>query len=133
MRVLLDVNVLVRGNEQSSGPARKLLLKLVEQGHTLLISREMLMELVSVFRYPRIQALYKLTDEQIYVYVQFLRDICRFVDLSSAPQVPIRDPKDISVLQTAVVGEADVICTLDRDFYAPDSDFLQCSRNKNLY
>lgn len=35
--------------------------------------------------------------------------------------VPMRDPKDVAVLQTAVAGEADVICTLDRDFYAPDT------------
>ena len=29
----------------------------------------------------------------------------------------MRDPTDIVVLQTAIVGEADVLCTLDTDFY----------------
>ena len=33
----------------------------------------------------------------------------------------MRDPKDIAVLQTAILGNADVICTLDTDFYAADT------------
>jgi len=31
--------------------------------------------------------------------------------------VPMRDRKDIVVLQTAITGEAEIICTLDTDFY----------------
>jgi len=33
--------------------------------------------------------------------------------------IPIRDVNDIVVIQTAVIGEADVICTKDGDFYEP--------------
>jgi predicted nucleic acid-binding protein len=33
--------------------------------------------------------------------------------------VPIRDPKDIAVVQTAMIGAAEVICTRDQDFYDP--------------
>jgi predicted nucleic acid-binding protein len=33
--------------------------------------------------------------------------------------VPIRDVNDIVVVQTAVIGGADVICTRDEDFYDP--------------
>jgi predicted nucleic acid-binding protein len=58
LRVLLDVNVLVRANERASGPARALLLSLIENGHTLLISSEMLIELAAVLRHPRLQGLY---------------------------------------------------------------------------
>ena len=81
----------------------------------------MLVELAGVLRYPRLQALYSLTDEQIYNYVQFLREISLQVAVDPQLHVPIRDPKDVIVLQTAVIGEADVICTLDADFYAPDT------------
>lgn len=70
MRVLLDVNILVRANERSPGPARALLLSLIEQGHTLLLSGEMLVELAEVLRYPRLQALYGFSEDQIYAYVQ---------------------------------------------------------------
>lgn len=70
MRVLLDVNILVRANERSQGPARLLLLSLIGQRHTLLISGEMLVELARVLRYPRVQAIYHLDEEQIYEYVK---------------------------------------------------------------
>ena len=30
---------------------------------------------------------------------------------------PIRDVNDIIVMQTAIVGEADVLCTKDEDFF----------------
>ncbi len=33
----------------------------------------------------------------------------------------MRDAEDIVILQTAVSGEADVICTLDSDFYATET------------
>jgi predicted nucleic acid-binding protein len=39
---------------------------------------------------------------------------------------PIRDPNDIIVLQTAMIGGADAICTTDEDFFGPPaSAFLQ--------
>ena len=82
MRVLLDVNILVRANENSDGLARKLLLQLLSGRHVILTSTEILMELVRVLRYPRMQALFGLTEEQIYEYVQFLKGICQIVPLT---------------------------------------------------
>jgi len=35
--------------------------------------------------------------------------------------VPIRDPKDVVVLQTAIAAGADVICSLDTDFSDPET------------
>jgi putative PIN family toxin of toxin-antitoxin system len=119
LRVLLDVNILVRAHEGSHGPARALLLALIEQDHTLLISDAMLVELAAVLRYPRIQSVYELSEEQVYAYVQVLHEVCEVVTVDGLLPVPIRDPKDVAVLQTAVIGEADVICTRDSDFYAP--------------
>jgi putative PIN family toxin of toxin-antitoxin system len=97
-----------------------LLLTLLAEGHTLLISREILVELARVLRYPRLQALFKLSEEQIYNYVQFLQAVSQPVAPDHTLAVPMRDPKDIVVLQTAVSGEANVICTLDSDFYDDD-------------
>ena len=48
MRILCDVNILVRANERSSGPVRALLLSLLEKGHILLTSSEILVELARV-------------------------------------------------------------------------------------
>jgi len=117
LRILCDVNILVRANEHSDGSARRMLLALLTKGHTLLIGSEMLVELARVLRYPRLQALFGLSEEQIYQYVQFLREVSLAVVPDWTLPVPMRDPKDIVVLQTAVSGEADVICTLDKDFY----------------
>ena len=121
MRILCDVNILVRANEHSDGPVRGLLLTLLAKGHTLLISREMLVELSRVLRYPRLQALFRLSEEQIYDYVQFLQEVSQPVVPDHTLPVPIRDPDDVVVLQTAVSGEADVICTLDKDFYEAET------------
>lgn len=119
MRVLLDVNILVRSHEQALGSARALLLTLIEQKHTIVISGDMLVELAQVLGYPRLQELYGLTEEQIYSFIQLLREVCETVIPNRSLRVPIRDVKDIAVVQTAILGEADVICTLDSDFYEP--------------
>ena len=40
--------------------------------------------------------------------------------------VPIRDVNDIIVVQTAIIGEADVLCTRDEDFFeSPASEYLR--------
>ncbi len=120
MRVVFDVNVLVRANERSEGLARRL-FELVIAEHTPLISNEMLVELARVLRYPRLQRLFGLTDEEVYHYVQYLQEVCKPVSPDHSLPVPMRDPKDIIVLQTAVIGEAEIICTLDTDFYDPET------------
>jgi uncharacterized protein len=121
VRILCDVNILVRANENSEGPARRLLLTLLANGHTLLISREMMIELARVLRYPRLLAMFGLSEEQIYNYVHFLQEVSETVVADHTLPVPMRDPQDVVVLQTAVAGEADVICTLDKDFYDDDT------------
>ncbi len=52
--------------------------------------------------------------------MQFLKDVCEIVPINLSWNFPIRDPSDAVILRTAVAGEADFICTLDRDFYATE-------------
>ena len=122
MRVLLDANILVRANEKSYGPARKLLLDLISRRHILLTSADILIELARVLRYPRVQAMFGLSEEQIYQYVQFLKSVCVIVPSSpgTGRNFPIRDAADAPVLEAAIAGEADLICTLDSDFYTAE-------------
>jgi predicted nucleic acid-binding protein len=35
---------------------------------------------------------------------------------------PIRDVNDTGVMQTAVIGEADILCAKDRDFVEPSAE-----------
>jgi putative PIN family toxin of toxin-antitoxin system len=119
VRIVLDTSVLVRAGARSHGLARDLLLAIITGRHPLILSNEMLHELAKVLRYPRLVALHGLSEERIYDFVGFLREVAEIVPLNPSFAAPIRDVNDIVVLQTAIVGEADVICTTDRDFFEP--------------
>jgi len=119
VRIVLDTTILVRANESSQGLARQLLLEIVASRHTLLLSSEILYELARVLRYPRLQAFYGLPETRIYDYIGFLREVSELVRLNPLLSIPIRDVNDVVVVQTALIGEADVICTKDEDFYDP--------------
>jgi putative PIN family toxin of toxin-antitoxin system len=106
VRLVLDVNILVRANDRTAGLARDLLRELLQQRWTILISAEMLVELARVLRYPRLQARYNLTEADLYDYIQFLRQAVEIVAPDTSLAVPIRDASDIAVVQTAIAGEA---------------------------
>ena len=119
MRIVLDTSILVRATENSRGPARDLLINVIAQKHELLLSNEMLYELAKVLRYPRVQAFYGLSEERTYQFIGYLREVAEIVPLSAVFSAPVRDVNDIIVIQTAVVGEANVLCSGDDDFYDP--------------
>jgi putative PIN family toxin of toxin-antitoxin system len=119
LRIVLDTAILVRANDSSTGLARQLLITLLRANHTLVLSGAILHETAKVLRYPRFQKFHALTEDGVYQYIGFLRDIAEIVTLDPTFTVPIRDVNDIIVAQTAILGEADVLCTLDDDFYEP--------------
>lgn len=122
MRIVLDTTILVRAHEGSGGLARELLLRAIESDHILLTSDAMLYELARVLRYPRMLAFHGLSEERIYDYVSFLREISEIVRLDPMLMTPIRDINDAIVMQTAVIGEAEILCTRDRDFFVPPAE-----------
>lgn len=125
MKIVLDTTILVRANERSQGLARALLLDIVDSSHILLLSNEMLHELARVLRYPRLQAFYGLSESLVYDYVAFLRCSSEIVPLNPLVTAPVRDVNDVIVMQTAIIGEADILCAMDDDFFAkPASDYL---------
>ena len=52
-------------------------------------------------------------ETRIYDYIGFLREVSELVALNPLLSIPIRDVNDVVVVQTALIGEADVICTKD--------------------
>ena len=110
MRIVLDTAILVRATEGSNGPARQLLLHIVTGSDTLLLCNEILFEVAKVLRYPRMLALHGLSENRIYEFICFLPEASELVALDSLLSVPIRDENDIIVVQTAMIGDADVIC-----------------------
>ncbi|MGA2738673.1 MAG: putative toxin-antitoxin system toxin component, PIN family [Bryobacteraceae bacterium] len=122
MRIVLDTNILVRSHARARGPARELLQLIIGSNeHILLLSPFLLRELERVFTYKRVRALTKLTDEEIAEYLAYLgaREVSEIVFPGPAPRMVPSDPDDDPVVHTAVVGRADVLCTLNRHFYNP--------------
>jgi len=119
VRVTPDANVLVRAHPRSRSTGRKLLVALIEGGHTLVLSNEIIAETIEVLRYPRLQKRFALTEEELYDYAQFLRQASQTVILSQPFLAPLRDPDDLDILQTAERGAADVLCSNDSDFHDP--------------
>ncbi len=122
MRIVLDTAVLVRGPGIAGGLARELLLMIVASDHVLLLSDEMLFEVAKVLRYPRMMTLHGLSERRIYDYVGFLREAAEIVPANPLLVTPIRDVNDVIVMQTAIIGEADILCTRDRDFFQPPAE-----------
>src|SRR5438552_3380713 len=77
----------------------------------------MLEELERVLYYPRLVKASKLQPQQVAEYLEFLSISCNLVEIDETLPVSISDPKDVHVLQTAVAGRSEVVCTLDAHFY----------------
>ena len=119
MRVALDTNVLVRAARADS-PARAVFDRLLEPPHTFLSSAFVLDELDRAIRYPRVRRVHGLSDAEIDRYVRDIANVALLISLpSAAPTVVVRDPQDDPVVATAVEGQANVLCTLDRDLRQP--------------
>lgn len=56
-------------------------------------------------------ALHGLSEGRIYKYIGFLRQAAEEVHLNRLLVTPIRDINDTVVMQTPIIGEADVLCT----------------------
>ena len=120
MRIVLDTNILIRANAKARGPARELLLLIVNSPeHVLLLSPFLLKELERVFEYDRVRAATKLTDEEVAEYLGYIRAraVSEIIFPGPAPRIVPSDVDDDPVVHTAVVGRAEILCTLNRDFY----------------
>jgi len=126
VRIVIDTSVLVRAHEGANGPARELLLRILESDHSLILSNEILYELARVLRYPRMIAMHGLSEGRIYEYIALLRAVSEIVSTDPLLITPVRDVNDVIVMQTAIIGGAEVLCTKDEDFFEPPAHpFLQ--------
>lgn len=131
MRVVIDTNVLVRATKNATGPAREVLRHFESEAHVLVLSQFILTELVRVLNYDRVRALHGLLPEECRQFVVSLQQVADVVDVpqgSADGSIPA-DPDDDPVFGTAVIGQADVLCTLDRHFLHPDVQ-THCSAHR---
>jgi len=130
MRFTLDANVLVRANSLATGPAREILKILrSETTHRLVLSRHILDEVTRVLAYPRLQMRYRLSPDEIGQYLTELENICTLVHPVVLEPVVLTDPDDDPVLYTALDGNAEVLRTLNADFYKPNV-IAFCAKNR---
>jgi putative PIN family toxin of toxin-antitoxin system len=128
VRIVLDSNILVRAFSRPGGLANEVLLKVLAGERRLILSNEMLAEVTRVLRYPRMMTIHGRDEEAVYDFAASLREGAEFVVLNPLTSVEVRDRDDVLVLQTALIGEADVICTIDRDFYEPPASVFLARR-----
>ena len=119
MRIAPDSAILVRANKRSTGPARSLFEVIRKQGHPLIVSPFLLKEIARVLKYPRMQKAFKLSEAEIVEFIAELESFAEIYDPVVSEPVVRKDPNDDPIIYTAVVGKADVICTLDRHFSDP--------------
>jgi len=65
VRITLESTILVRANQHAKGPARALLLELLDYGHRLIFSTSILEEVERVLHYPRLIKRFALTEVEI--------------------------------------------------------------------
>ena len=129
MRITVDTAILVRANAKATGPARELVQVIKVSGSRLVVSPYVLDEIQRVPRYPRLQAIYNLTNGDIWEHVRFLESISEIVEPAEGPPIVLKDPKDDPVVYTALAGQVDVLCSVDKHFYEPNV-LAFCSRHR---
>ncbi len=113
---------------EAEGTASSVLLALLAPGNELVLSSEILFEVARVLRSARIVAIHQEPEGAVYNFIRRLRNAAEIVPPSPLVLTPIRDPNDISILQAALSGRADVLCTCDRDFFEPPASLFLQSR-----
>ena len=118
MRIVLDTNILVRANPRTSprGLARDLLLTIVFGPHELILSTWILAEVRRVLSYPYVKTRWPLREEETGNYLFALQEAAILVELPESFPPILSDPDDDPILQTAILGQADVLCTRDPAF-----------------
>ncbi len=119
MRITPDTSILARANTKAYGPAREFLATVESYGARLVVSPYLLQELARVLRYPRIQAKYRLTDEDIQEHIDNIITKSDVVIPAEGRPIVLDDPNDDPIVYTAIAGQADVICTIDKHFFDP--------------
>jgi putative PIN family toxin of toxin-antitoxin system len=117
VRIALDSAILVRAHHKATGSGRALVVELLDHGHDLVLSRSILDEVQMVLHYPRLVKRFGLSEEDILQFVAFLSDWGIVVVPDEKIVPPIRDPKDVHVIQTAISGQSEYLCTLDEHFH----------------
>jgi putative PIN family toxin of toxin-antitoxin system len=113
MRVVLDTNILVRAAADEHGLAGRLLREIASGPHVLVSSPYVFSEVSRVLAYPRLQARWQLDEKTAGEFVSRVHDIAEIVLTIAPERIVAADADDDPIVQTAVLGGVDVLCTRD--------------------
>lgn len=109
MKVVFDTNVFISAIVIPHSKAEKAILKIIEGEDTLIISKEILGEALSVLSQK-----FHRDREAVSHAALFLTDLCRVVKPAKRVRV-LKDEPDNRILECALSGRADAIVTGDKE------------------
>jgi uncharacterized protein len=109
MRVVFDTNIFVSAFVISGSLAERAILKIVEGEDVLLLSKDILDELLSV-----LSVKFSRDREEISRVAVFLSEIAEWVETTVEIRV-LKDEPDNRILECAASGKADIIVTGDKE------------------
>ena len=112
--VLVDTNIWVSALINPRGFPARLKDAWLAGRFDVVVSLPILEEVADVLTRPRIQNKYKLSDDEIQEFLRLLQERARHVDLTGKVHL-CHDPDDDLVLETALVGNAQVLVSRDDD------------------
>ncbi|HTP32617.1 MAG TPA: putative toxin-antitoxin system toxin component, PIN family [Candidatus Acidoferrales bacterium] len=123
MRLVLDTSVLVAAVRSSLGASRQLLIAGLKGRYSLLVSVPLMMEYQAVLlRQEHLEA-GRVSAAAVEEILKAVASVAVPVRLAYLWRPMLRDPDDEMVLETAVNGAADYLCTLNTRDFAPAGQF----------
>ena len=117
LRLVLDTSVMVAALRSDRGASRRLLVGALSGRFTLLVSVPLMVEYQSVLVRPEHLEAARVLAGDVDGILSALAAVIERVRLAYLWRPLLRDPADEMVLETAVNGGADLLCTLNiRDF-----------------
>ena len=114
VRTVVDANVWVSAAISSEGASARIAAAFRAEHFTVITSEPLLDEIAGVLQRPRLARRYGVTAEKASALLDVLRDRAEIVGITGMLRV-CRDPDDDAVIETAIVGKADVIVSGDDD------------------
>lgn len=109
MKLVFDTNIFISAVVIPGSRAEKAILRIIEGGDTLIISREIIKELLDV-----LSTKFSRDREAISHIAVYLSDVAQVVNPTKRIRI-LKDDPDNRILECALVGKADAIVTGDKE------------------
>lgn len=114
-KIVLDTNVLISIFIAKIASSPRKIFELFRQEKLIIFtSKELLNELHRALNYPKIKKVYRLSNQAIRQYLEFLQRRTKRATIRVIPQVIKSDPDDNQILACALTAKADFIVSGDK-------------------